>query len=83
MMTRWNSQQEWKSWQRKDNKEKSTLTYGGANDDRYHLTSTSPFCTSSWASEVEERTKSLSFPQEYMHSVLPTDSDLKVENIVH
>lgn len=27
--------------------------------------------------------QSLSFPQEYMHSVLPTDSDLKVENIFH
>lgn len=43
--------------EQRDNEEKSTLTYGGANDDRYHLTSTSPFCTSSWASEVEERTE--------------------------
>lgn len=35
----------------KKKKKKSTFTYGGANDDRYHLTSTSPFWTSSWASE--------------------------------
>lgn len=61
--------------EKRDNEEKITLTYGGANDDRYHLTSTSPFCTSSWASEVEERKENFSFPQEYTHNVLPTDSD--------
>lgn len=53
----------------RDNEEKITLTYGGANDDRYHLTSTSPFCTSSWASEVEERKENFSFPQEYTHTM--------------
>lgn len=48
--------QKWKTWLRLYNEDKKcTLTYGGANDDKYHRVSTSPFCTSSIASEVKEK----------------------------
>lgn len=42
----------------KQERTKSTLTYGGANDERYHLTSMTPFFTSSWASVVREKSVS-------------------------
>lgn len=66
------------------------MTYGGANDDRYHLTSTSPFCTSSWASEVEEGTE-FDFPPTGAHAhcaayklwLLKRWTELKLKRFFH